>query len=221
MQLQNFSWVQYKQGYSLEDIVNGFAPVEQLRTTVVARLMLASAIVICVAASARAQTGTMSPYQGERDGISVGGKWLEFDSEDKMTGAKKVRFLLVADNYFREDPNSKPRVQLFCSDGKLSLADFNPGARLGRPDYPGFWGQPKMEVMVRIDDYHTTHGWNWERGHFLAMDKGTVRGLIGAENFKIEVRTRGGAQIAEFSPGGLDLQRVRQSCDLTPKKFHN
>lgn len=223
MQLQKLSRVQYKQRYSLEEIVNGFAFVQQLRvvilrSTAIPSLMLASAIMICVAASARAQSGTLSPYQGENDGISAGGKWLEFDAEDKMTAAKKARFLLVADNYFREDPDSKPRVQLFCTDHKLTLADFNPGARLGRPDYPGFWGQPKMEVVVRIDDYHTTHGWNWVRGHFLAMDKGTVRGMIGAQQFKIEVRTRSGPQIAEFSPAGLDLQRVRQACDLTPKK---
>ena len=198
--------------------MNGFALVKQLRSMMTARLMLACAIVINSAGLAPAQTGTMSPYQGENDGVSAGGKWLEFDSEDKMTGAKKVRFLLVADNYLREDPNSKPRVQLFCTDHKLTLADFNPGARLGRPDYPGFWGQPKMEVVVRIDDYHTTHGWNWVRGHFLSMDKGTVRGMIDAQQFKIEVRTRSGPQIAEFSPSGLDLQRVKQACDLTPKK---
>jgi len=201
--------------------LNGLSFVKQSRSTVAARLLLASSIVICAAVSARAQTGTMSPYQDESDGVSAGGKWLEFDSEDKMTGAKKVRFLLVADNFFREDPDYKPRVQLFCSNSKLTLADFNPGVRLGRPDYPGFWGQPKMEVLVRIDDYHTHHGWNWERGHFLSMDKGTVRGLIGAQTFKVEVRTKSGPQIAEFSPAGLDLQRVKQACDLTPKRPHD
>jgi hypothetical protein len=184
------------------------------------KLMTLSAwILLCaVAVPARAQSGAMSPYQDESDGVPAGGKWLEFHSEGKMTGARKVRFLLVADNYFREDPEYKPRVQLFCTDGKLTLADFNPGVRLGRPDYPGFWGQPKMEVMVRIDDFHAHHGWNWERGHFLAMDKGTTRDLIGAQAFKVEVRTRSGPQIAEFSPAGLDLQRVKQACDLTPKK---
>jgi len=160
----------------------------------------------------------MSPYQDERDGVSAGGKWMEFESEDKMTGAKRVRFELLADNYFREDPEYKPRVELFCSNGKLSLADFNPGVRLGRPDYPGFWGQPKMEVMVRIDDSHSRHGWNWVRGHFLAMDKGTTRGFIGAQTFKVEVRTKSGPQIAEFYPEGLDLSRVKTACDLTPKK---
>jgi hypothetical protein len=216
MQLRTPARVQYTQEY-LEETLNGLG-FKQRRSTVVARLLLASSIMICAAVSARAQTGTMTPYQDERDGVSAGGKWLEFDSEDKMTGAKKVRFLLVADNYFREDPDYKPRVQLFCTDGKLTLADFNPGVRLGRPDYPGFWGQPKMEVLVRIDDYHTHHGWNWVRGHFLSMDKGTVRGLIGAQTFKVEVRTKSGMQIAEFSPAGLDLQRVRQSCGLTPKK---
>jgi hypothetical protein len=202
----------------LEDTLSGLAFVKQRRSTLFARLALAFSIMICAAVFVFAQTGRMSPYQNESDGESAGGNWLVFHAVDKMTGAKKDRFLLVADNYFREDPNYKPRVQLFCSDGKLTLADFNPGVRLGGPDHPGFWGQPKMEVMVRIDDYHTHHGWNWVRGHFLSMDKGTVRGLIGAQTFNVEVRTKSGPQIAEFSPAGLDLQEVRQSCGLTPKK---
>ena len=44
-----------------------------------------------------------------------------------------------------------------------------------------------MEVMVRIDGYHGHKGWNWVRGHFLAMDKGTIRGMLGAQVFNIEV----------------------------------
>jgi hypothetical protein len=50
------------------------------------------------------------------------------------------------------------------------------------------------------------------------MDKGTTRGLIGGQIFNIELPTRSGRQIAEFSPSGLDLEQVRRSCDLTPKK---
>src|ERR1700675_3638590 len=166
-----------------------------------------------------AQKGAMTPYQDEADGVNAGGNWLEFTSTDKMTGANKVRFVLEADNYFREDPNYKPRVTLFCSDGKLKLADFNPGVRLPPPNRPGFWGQPQLEVMVRIDDAHYYKGWNWAGGrNFLSMDKGTVRGLIGAQVFKVELRTRSGRQIAEFSPAGLNLDRVRQACDLTPKR---
>jgi hypothetical protein len=174
--------------------------------------------VIGAAALACGQSGTMTPYQDETDGVSAGGKWLEFRSDDKMTGAKKVRFQLQSDNYFREDPDYKPRVVLFCSDGKLKLADFNPGVKLPPPNRPGFWGQPQLEVMVRVDDAHYYKGWNWVRGHFLSMDKGTTRGLIGAQVFKVELRTRSGRQIAEFSPGGLNLDRIRQACDLTPKK---
>jgi len=186
------------------------------------RALTATAVLACVtllgAASAVAQRGAMSPNQDERDGVSAGGKWTEFESEDKMTGAKRVRFELLADNYFREDPNYPPRVELFCENGKLKLADFNPGVRLPPPNRPGFWGQPQLEVMVRIDDTHGYHGWNWVRGHFLSMDKGTTRGLIGAQVFKVELPTRSGRQIAEFSPAGLDLDRVRKACDLTPKK---
>jgi hypothetical protein len=180
--------------------------------------LAAAASLILLAASAFAQEGSMSPYQGEQDGVSAGGKWMEFRSEDKMTGAKKVRFELLANNYLREDPDYKPRVELICSDGKYQRAAFNPGARLGRPDYPGFWGQPKMEVMVRIDGSHDHKGWNWERDRVLAMDKGTVRGAIGAQVFNVEVRTRAGYSIAEFSPAGLNLDEVKHVCDLTPHK---
>jgi len=173
---------------------------------------------IGAAALACAQTGKMSPYQGEQDGISAGGNWLEFGSTDKMTGEKKARFELQSNNYFKEDPDYKPRVNLICSNGKLKLADFNPGVKLPPPNRPGFWGQPQLEVEVRVDDTHYYKGWNWVRGHFLSMDKGTVRGMIGANVFNVALPTRSGRQIAEFSPSGLDLGRVKEACDLTPKK---
>src|SRR5271156_1733452 len=184
-----------------------------------ARTAFATLVLTGVATvSAAAQQGALSPYQGEKDGVSAGGKWLEFQSEDKITAAKRVRFELLANNYFREDPEYKPRVELYCSNGKYERAEFDPGTRLGRPDYPGFWGQPKMEVRVRFDGSHDNKGWNWVRGRFLSMDKGTVRGAIGAQVFNVEVRTRTGYAIAEFSPGGLNLSEVKQVCDLTPKK---
>jgi hypothetical protein len=170
------------------------------------------------ALSAGAQQGAMSPYQGEADGASAGGKWMEFRSEDKMTGAKKVRLELLSNNYLREDPNYKPRVEITCSDGKYQRAVFDPGARLGRPDYPGFWGQPKMEVRVRFDDSHDNKGWNWEADRVLSMDKGTVRAALGAQVFNVEVRTRTGYAIAEFSPAGVNLDEVRHACDLTPHR---
>jgi len=183
------------------------------------RAFFAGLVVVCAAAlAASAQSGALSPYQGEGDGVSAGGNWIEFHSEQKMTGAKKVRFELLSDNYLSEDPNYKPRIELVCTDRKFVYAAFNPGIRLGPPNRPGFWGQPQMEVMVRVDDAHSYHGWNWVRGRFLSMDKGTTRELIGAHIFKIQIRGRRGPEIAEFSPAGLDLSRVKQTCDLTPKR---
>ncbi len=173
---------------------------------------------LSAAALAGAQTGAMSPNQGEQDGVSAGGNWLEFSSVDKMTGAKKVRFELQSDNYFKEDPEYKPRVNLICSNGKYTLGDFNPGVKLPPPNRPGFWGQPQLAVQVRVDDVHYFKGWKWMRGHFLSMDKGTVRGMLGAKVFNIALPTRSGRQIAEFSPSGVNLDRIRQACDLTPKK---
>jgi hypothetical protein len=169
------------------------------------------------AAVALAQKGSMSPYQGEADGVSAGGNWLEFASTDKMTGANRVRFELQSNNYFK-DTDYKPRVNIVCSNGKLKFADFNPGVRLLPPNRPGFWGQPQLEAEVRIDDVHYYKGWNWMRGRFLSMDKGTVRGMMSAQIFNIALPTRSGRQIAEFSPEGLNFDRVKQACDLTPKK---
>jgi hypothetical protein len=178
-------------------------------------LILAGAAALSVSA----QSGAMSPYQGESDGVAAGGKWMEFHSEDKMTGAKRVRFELLSDNYLSEDPDYKPRIELVCTDSKYTSADFNPGIRLGPPNRPGFWGQPQMEVMVRVDDSHDFHGWNWNRDRFLSMDKGTTRELIGARVFKVQIRGRNGApEIAEFTPAGLNLARIKQACDLAPKR---
>lgn len=50
------------------------------------------------------------------------------------------------------------------------------------------------------------------------MDKGTVRGMIGAQVFNVEVRARAGYKIAEFSPAGLNLDEAKRACDLTPHK---
>lgn len=149
-------------------------------------------------------------------GTSAGGNWTESRTEDPMTAAKRVRFELPAAD--TGDRDEQGRIILYCTDGKLKLADFRPNVRLSRPDWPGFWGQPQMRVRVRADDNHSDHGWNWVNGHFLSMDKGTVRELIGAHLFRIEFRTPEGPKIAEFSPAGLDLNRVHEACDLTPKK---
>ena len=179
---------------------------------------IAVLVLVCAAVLAVSAQTVFSPYQDESDGLGAGGKWFVFHSEDKMTGAKKVRFELLSDNYLSEDPDYKPRIELTCTNRKYTYTDFNPGIRLGPPNRPGFWGQPQMEVVVRVDNAHSHHGWNWIRGRFLSMDKGTTRELIGARIFKVEIRGRNGPEIAEFSPAGLDLGRVKQACDLTPKK---
>jgi hypothetical protein len=155
-------------------------------------------------------------YEGRANAVSAGGNWMQYSSEDRMTAAKKVRFEIPANTAPSSDPSAK--VVLYCSNGKLNLADFHPGERLSRPNWPGFWGQPQMRVRVRIDDAHSDHSWNWINGRFLAMDKGTTREMIGAHLFRVEFLTPAGPQIAEFSPAGLDLRLAKEACDLTPKK---
>ena len=147
--------------------------------------------------------------------VSAGGNWTVSSSEDRMTAAKNVRFSLASDNTNNSD--DRARVILFCTNGKLRLADFRPNLPLARPNWPGFWGQPQMRVRVRVDDAHSDHSWNWVNGHFLSMDKGTARELLGAHLFRVEFATPDGPRIAEFSPQGLDLGRLHSACDLTPK----
>jgi len=156
--------------------------------------------------------------ESRENGVSAGGKWMEYRAEDPMTVAKRVRFELPAENVNAEDRVDEARIILYCTDGKLNLADFRPNIRLGRPDWPGFWGQPQMRVRVRADEGHSDHKWNWVNGHFLSMDKGTTRELLGARLFRIEFRTPEGPKIAEFSPAGLDLRLVRNACGLEPKR---
>lgn len=155
-------------------------------------------------------------YEGNANGINAGGNWTEYSGEDRMTAAKRVRLELRANDAPNSDQDAK--IILYCTNGKLKLADFRPDTRLGRPNWPGFWGQPQMRVSVRVDDAHSYHNWNWVNGHFLAMDKGTTREMIGARLFRIEFQTPRGPQIAEFSPSGLDLNSVSKACDLKPKK---
>ena len=154
--------------------------------------------------------------ENRENGVSAGGKWTVYRTEDRMTAAKRVRLELAADD--AEDSVDQARIILFCTDGKMNLADFRPNIRLGRPDWPGFWGQPQMHVIVRVDDAHSRHNWNWVNGHFLSMDKGTTRELLGARLFRVEFRTPDGPKIAEFSPAGVDLRLVSSACGLTPKK---
>jgi hypothetical protein len=199
----------------LEDIVKR---LQSSRKTSVYALLACLALVCAAAVSVLAQQGAMSPNQGESDGVSAGGNWMEFQGEDKMTGAKRTRFELLSNNYFKEDPDYKPRVELICENGKYKVASFNPGVKIRPNRPPGWYGQPQIEVEVRVDDVHNYRGWNWMPRQSLAMDKGTARGMIGAQVLNIALPTSNGRQIAEFSPAGLNVDEVRHACDITPKK---
>jgi hypothetical protein len=179
---------------------------------------LAVCFVLCaMVATLSAQEGGLPASEKPEAGVPAGGKWKEFQSEDKMTGAKKIRFELEADALL-PDSDAKAKVILFCVNGKLALGDFRPNLRIGPPNWASFWGRPQMSVRVRVDSSSSRHHWNWVQGRFLAMDKDTVRQLIGVQIFKVEFETPRGRQIAEFSPAGLDLALVRKDCNLKPQK---
>lgn len=116
-----------------------------------------------------------------------------------------------------ENPPSQPRVEIECANGEYRAARFVPGMRIAPPNRPGFWGQPQMQVRVRVDDGHSDHGWNWTPDS-LSMDKNTTREMIGAQLFRVEYLAASGPVIAEFSPAGLELGRIAKACGLKPKK---
>ncbi len=149
-------------------------------------------------------------------GISAGGNWMEYDSQDTMTAAHRAKFVLRANGARTPEP-FQARVEIFCENGEYKSGNFVPGVRMAPPNRPGFWGQPQMEVMVRVNDSHSNHGWNWTPD-FLSMDKGTIRELIGANIFKVQFLGTNGPVISEFSPAGLDQARISKACGLTPKK---
>jgi hypothetical protein len=180
--------------------------------------VLACCLVLCAAATLSfAQQQDRQDRDEAAASVRAGGSWRVFDTEDKMTAVHRLSFELLSDNAPAENGGFQYKIALTCENGKLKSSEFTPGRKLGPPDHPGFWGQPKMEVRVRVDNSHGNHGWDWN-GDALSMDKGTVRELIGAQVFKIEFEGRRGAEIAEFSPGGLELTKVSQACGLTPKQ---
>lgn len=171
------------------------------------RFSLPSIIIPCLLLCA-----TFVPLRAQDERGSAGGNWRAYDSEDKMTAAKRVRFELLSDSSLRANrDDADTRIEILCENGKYRASNFWPGVRLGPPNRPGFWGQPQMEVMVRVDSAHFNHGWNWDGNH-LSMDKDTTRGLIGSQIFKIQFLGPRGPIIAEFSPGGIELGRLSQSC---------
>ena len=149
-------------------------------------------------------------------GTSAGGKWMMYSSEDRMTAQKRTRFELLAND--SSDADSRAKVILFCADGELKLADFRPNTNIAGPNRISFWARPQMEVRVRANDRPSTHSWNWVNGSFLSMDKGSTREMMGSNLFRIEFTTPNGPEIAEFSPAGLDVGRVKSACGLTPKR---
>lgn len=178
-----------------------------------ARAVFACCLVLCAsAAPLLAQNGGTA----ERSS-AAGGKWWAYESEDTMTAAKRVTFDLISENSRGSNREAQSRIDIYCENGKYKAGEFTPGVMLAPPNRPGFWGQPQMEVTVRVDSAHSNHGWNWN-GRFLSMDKGTVRELLGSQVFKIEFLSPRGPQIAEFSPAGIDLERVSHACDLKPSK---
>jgi hypothetical protein len=182
------------------------------RTYGLAKYVLLTSILLCLTASRPSH----AQYAPRVTPINAGGNWLEYDSHDPMTDVKRARFELEGNNPLR-DSSKNPKISIYCENGKYLFGHFDPLVRVD-PNRPGFWGQPQVEVRVRVDSHDDRHGWNWD-GHFLSMDKDSVRGLIGATVFKVQMPGPGSPEnIATFSPAGLDLGQFENACHLKPRR---
>jgi len=197
-------------GFFQENVV-----LRRLGLRAFAKSAFLAGVFLCLVASGPSQAQD-EPPDAKVTPTSAGGKWLEYDSKDPMTDVKRSRFELEGDNPLR-DSDHNPKINIFCENGKYLFGHFVPGVRV-RPDRPGFWGQPQVDVRVRADSNLDHHGWNWD-GRFLSMDKDTVRRLAGATVFKIELPGPGSPDnIATFSPASLNFGQFESACHLKPKK---
>src|SRR5579872_2092199 len=103
-------------------------------------LVLALCIALSIKALAQNRHADRDYDDRSNSGMSAGGNWTVDHSEDRMTAEKRTRFQLQAND--TRDGDDRAQVILYCTDGKLKLADFNPNLRLSRPNSAGFWGQP-------------------------------------------------------------------------------
>src|SRR5713101_3920420 len=87
------------------------------RNTLGARMIAIGLVLLC-AGIVNAQD---PPEDNPANGVPAGGKWTVGRNEDRMTAAKRARFDLPADN--AADTVDQARIILYCSDGKMSLAD--------------------------------------------------------------------------------------------------
>ena len=66
--------------------------------------------------------------------------------------------------------------------------------------------------------FTTFNGWNWVRGHFLSMDKGTTRGMIGAQSFQRSASALAAdARSPSSRPAGLNVDEVRKPATSRQK----
>src|SRR5258705_3868270 len=139
--------------------------IMRLRTAAKLEILSACFVILCA--------GSLFAQRDQYDNaVSAGGKWTVSRAEDPMTAEKKVHLQVPADNSVAGEELAQ--INLYCTNGKLKLADFHPNVPLARLNCPGFWGQQQMRVRVSADDWHGDHEFNHVNDDVLAMDTGTT-----------------------------------------------
>lgn len=168
------------------------------------------------------------PAAGGEDSTKAGGNWRAYDwnwpSGDPKV-SHKVAFELEADDPIsfewlekgaRRAGSGKPRITLFCIDGRLiNTFLYTPDAPI---DIDTLRPVDRVKPsFVQADGKRRQHDWTWDL-HFAFVDKGSARELLGAQSYQTETPGKQGTVVSTFSPTGIDLNWVLHSCGLTPAK---
>jgi hypothetical protein len=158
---------------------------------------------------------------------SPGGKWTVEPLRDKLTDVVSKQFNLMANNTVHDGiATSRPVLAIVCRAGHIKEAELQTGVVLSTPaiEERGLLNVhvPVHYVRVRLDKKIDTYSWE-QLADSKTMEiccntfsgKHQVEKIVDAHDVRIEFGSFDGyAEVAEFSPAGIDKNTLRQSCGL-------
>jgi hypothetical protein len=162
-----------------------------------------------------------------QDQKSAGGNWVLELNRDKMTDVASDQFNLMADNELRDGIlTARPALAVVCRAGHLKEAEFQTGLVLATPAIEGRGllniQVPVQHLRVRLDTKISNFAWEQLSNSKSVQiccstfsGKSELEKILKAHDVRIEFGTFSGyAQVATFSPSGIDKAMLEKSCGL-------
>jgi hypothetical protein len=163
----------------------------------------------------------------EEDSKSPGGRWVVEPNRDKLTDIVSDQFNLMADDKLHDSTvTTRPVLAVVCRAGQLKEAEFQTGLVLGAPaiEERGLLNiqVPVQYVRVRLDNKISQFSWE-QLADSKSMriccstfsGKNELEKILKARDVRIEFGSFSGyAEVATFSPSGLDTEMFAKSCGI-------